>query len=289
MEVVSPSSACIPSIACYGFGMRALLFASLAVLTAAAWRPTALEHGSLVIAMPVASGWVVCGDKRKNSTLFDATEDEVKVFALARGVVAGATGLRRVNEGVTLFDVVESVKSFHGTRPFDGRDDYVEALAKFLSAEFVRAVPPRIWPEIEASAEQAPSVYTVMLFWTTGAGLPRWADVNFHLRGGPRYATRTTWDVLATSNKLRPVTIGNLAVVDELQHGFSPAFAEARRDPDIRRFLIAPYLWREHAADAAERFGRRLIELTNARLPELQSKADVGPVADCLRAESRRV
>ena len=78
--------------------------------------------------------------------------------------------------------------------------------------------------------------------------------------------------MLATSNKLRPVTIGNLAVVDELQHGFRPAFAEARREPDIRRFLIAPYLWRERTADEAERFGRRLIELTNARLPELQSK-----------------
>ena len=268
--------------------MPALLLASLVAWTAVVWPPTGLEHGSLVIAMPVASGWVVCGDKRKNSNLFDSTEDEVKVFALANGVAAGATGLRRVNEGPTLFDVVESVKTFHRTRPFDGRDDYVEALAAFLSAEFVRTVPPRIWPEIEASVEQAPSVFTVMLFWTSAAGLPRWADVNFHLRGGPRHATRSTWDVLATSNKLRPVTIGNLAVVDELQHGFGPAFAEARRDPDIRRFLIAPYLWREHAADEAERFGRRLIELTNARLPELQSKADVGPVADCLRVESRR-
>ena len=269
--------------------MIALLLASLVALPAAVWRPTMVEHGSLVIGMPVASGWVVCGDKRKNSTLFEATEDEVKVFALASGVVAGATGLRRVNEGTTLFDVAESVKAFHRTRPFDGRDDYVEALAVFLSAEFVRTVPARIWPEIEQSVEQAPSVFTVMLFWTTAAGLPRWADLNFHLRGGPRYATRSTWDVLATSNKLRPVTIGNLAVVDELQHGFRPAFADARREPDIRRFLIAPYLWRERAADEAERFGRRLIELTNARLPELQSKADVGPIADCVRVENRRV
>ena len=92
--------------------------------------------------------------------------------------------------------------------------------------------------------------------------------------------------MLATSNKLRPVTIGNLAVVDELQHGFRQDFAQARREPEIRRFLIAPYLWRERTADEAERFGRRLIELTNARLPELQSKpSDVGPVADCLRVE----
>ena len=94
--------------------------------------------------------------------------------------------------------------------------------------------------------------------------------------------------MLATSNKLRPVTIGNLTLVDELQHGFRPAFAEARRERDIRRFLIAPYLWRERTADEAERFGRRLIELTNARLPELQSKPRMsGPVAECLRVEQR--
>jgi hypothetical protein len=266
--------------------MPALWLASLVVLTAISWQPTVVEHGSLVVAMPVASGWVVCGDTRKNSTLFEATDDEVKVFALGKGVVAGATGLRRVKEGATLFDVADSVKAFERTRAFDGRDDYIEALAKFLSAEFVRAVPSRIWPEIEASVEAGPSVFTVVLFWTTSAGLPRWADLNFHIRDGPRYATRTTWDVLATSNKLRPVTIGNLALIDELQHGFRPAFAEARRDAETRRFLIAPYLWRERTAEEAERFGRRIIELTSARLPELQSKdADVGPVADCLRAE----
>ena len=34
----------------------------------------------------------------------------------------------------------------------------------------------------------------------------------------------------------------------------------------------------------AERFGRRIIELTSARLGELQKKpSDVGPSADCLR------
>jgi len=269
--------------------MPALWLASVLALAAVTWQP-AVEHGSLVIAMPVASGWVVCGDKRKNSTLFAATEDEVKVFELAENVIAGATGLRRVKEGETLFDVADSVHAFVRTRAFDGRDDYVEALASFLSAEFVRTVPPRLWPEIQAQADQAPSVFTVMLFWVTKAGLPRWADVNFHVRGGPRYTTRTTWDVLATSNKLRPVTIGNLALIDELQHGARPAFAETRRDPEVRRFLMTPYLWRERAAGEAERFGRRIIELTSARLPELQSKdVDVGPVADCLKAEVGRV
>jgi hypothetical protein len=265
--------------------MRRTLLVSLFGLAAVAWRLPAIEHGSLVIAMPVASGWVVCGDTRKNSTLVTATDDEVKVFELGKGILAGATGLRRVKESATIFDVAESVKAFAGRRAFDGRDDYIEALAKDISAEFVRAVPPRIWPEIETSVESAPSAFTVALFWTTRTGLPRWADLNFHLRGGPRYATRSTWDVLATSNKLRPVTIGNLAVVDELQHGSRPDFADARRDPDVRKFLSAPYLWRERTADEAERFGRRLIELTSARLPALQSKpSDVGPVADCLRA-----
>ena len=73
----------------------------------------------------------MCGDKRKNSTLFAATDDEVKVFELAANVIAGATGLRRVKEGETLFDVADSVHAFVRTRAFDGRDDYVEALAKF--------------------------------------------------------------------------------------------------------------------------------------------------------------
>jgi hypothetical protein len=262
----------------------AVVVVTLVVLAlAAGWR-TRLEHGSLVIAMPVASGWVVCGDKRKMSNLVEPTEDEVKVFMLGPGVVAAATGLRRVIEGETLFDVVERVQAFAHTRPFDGRDDYAEALAKAIGADFTRLVPERVWPQVVEQERKARSAFTVALFWVTKAGLPRWADVNFHLVAGPRYTSRSTNDVAATSNKLRPVILGNLVLVDELQHGSLPAFADARRDPDTRRFLIAPYLWREQAAAAAEPFGRRLIQLTSARLGELQrTPSDVGPSADCLR------
>jgi hypothetical protein len=248
-----------------------------------------LDHGSLVIAMPVASGWVVCGDKRKMSNLVDPTEDEVKVFPLGPGAVAGATGLRRVIEGETLFDVVERVKAFAGRRPFDGRDDYAEALAKQLGADFTRLVPTRIWPDVQQQEREAHSAFTVAVFWVTNAGLPRWADVNFHLVAGPRYTSRSTNDTLATTNKLRPVILGNLALIDELQHGSQLAFGEARRDSDVRRFLIAPYLWRERTAAEAETFGRHIIQLTSGRLSELQKKpSDVGPTADCLRAAPPR-
>ena len=262
---------------------------AIAIVLATCWAASLVEiqHGSLVIAMPVASGWVVCGDKRKMSTLVDPTEDEVKVFQLGPGVVAGATGLRRVIEGETLFDVVERVKAFARTRPFDRRDDYAEALAKALGADFARLVPERIWPQVQSQEREARSAFTVALFWVTSTGLPRWADVNFHLVAGPRYTSRSTNDTLATTNKLRPVILGDLVLIDELQHGSQPAFGEARRDPQVRRFLIAPYLWKERTATEAETFGRRIIEVTSARLGELQKKpTDVGPTADCLRVGS---
>jgi len=266
----------------------AVIAAFLAVALLVGAQPQ-LQHGSLVIAMPVTSGWVVCGDKRKMSNLADPTEDEVKVFELGPGVVAAATGLRRVIEGETLFDVVERTKAFARTRPFDARDDYAEALAKALGADFTRMVPERIWPQVEKQEREARSAFTVALFWATAAGLPRWADVNFHLVAGPRYTTRTTNDALATSSKLRPVLLGNLVLIDELQHGSQPAFAEARRDPEVRRFLMPPYAWRERGAVEAERFGRRIIEMTSARLTEVQAKSpDVGPTADCARVGGPR-
>src|SRR5690242_998832 len=262
--------------------MRCAIALVLSVVCAAGL--VELQHGSLVVAMPVASGWVVCGDKRKTSNLVAPTEDEVKVFPLGPGAVAGATGLRRVIEGETLFDVVERVQAFARIRPFDGRDDYAEALAKALGSDFSRLVPERIWPQVMAQERAARSAFTVALFWVTPSGLPRWADVNFHLVGGPRYTSRSTNDSLATTNKLRPVIIGNPAVIEELQHGNQPSFGEARRDPEVRRFLVAPYTWRERNAAEAEAFGRRLIELTSARLKELQqTPPDVGPTADCLR------
>ena len=111
------------------------------------------------------------------------------------------------------------MKAFASTRPFDGRDDYAEALAKALGADFTRLVPERIWPQVVAQEREARSAFTVALFWVTPAGVPRWADVNFHLVAGPRYTSRSTNDSLATSNKLRPVTLGNLMLIDELQHG----------------------------------------------------------------------
>src|SRR6185369_2282602 len=150
--------------------MRCAIALVLATLAGASL--VEVHHGSLVIAMPVASGWVVCGDKRKTSTLVDPTEDEVKVFELGPGVVAGATGLRRVIEGETLFDVVERVKAFARTRPFDRRDDYAEALAKALGADFARLVPERIWPQVQSQEREARSAFTVALFWVTDAGLP---------------------------------------------------------------------------------------------------------------------
>jgi len=267
--------------------MPRLVVVMFFVLALVACSRARLDHGSLVIAMPVASGWVVCGDKRKMSNLVDPTEDEVKVFQLGPGVVAGATGLRRVIEGDTLFDVVEQVKAFARTRPFDGRDDYAEALAKALGSDFARLVPTRIWPEVQQQEREAHSAFTVALFWATNAGLPRWADVNIHLIAGPRYTSRSTNDTLATTNKLRPVILGNLTLIDELQHGSQLAFGEVRRDPAVRRFLIAPYLWRERTAPEAETFGRHIIQLTSGRLGELQKRpSDVGPTADCLRATS---
>jgi hypothetical protein len=266
--------------------VRAVLVLAIALLTVGLWRPSSIHHGSLVVAVPVATGWVVCGDTRKTSTVFAATEDETKVFALGPGVLAGATGLRRVIEqGTTVFDVAERVLAFARSRPFDGRDDYIEVLGKTLGDDFIRAVPTRTWPEIEALEAKSPSVFSVALFWVTRDGLPRWADARFHLKGGPRYATRSTRESLATRNELRPVVLGNLAVVDELQHGRLPAFDTLRRDAELRRFLMPPYAWRtQHAADA-ERFGRRLVETTSTRLTELQpGPSDVGPTADCLTA-----
>ena len=141
--------------------MTRLVVAMLVALALMASSRMRLDHGSLVIAMPVASGWVVCGDKRKTSNLVDPTEDEVKVFPFGRGAVAGATGLRRVIEGETLFDVVERVRAFANTRPFDGRDDYAEALAKQLGADFTRLVPTRIWPDVQQQEREAHSAFTV--------------------------------------------------------------------------------------------------------------------------------
>jgi hypothetical protein len=155
-----------------------ILVSSLIAVTPLALGRASIDHGSLVVALPVASGWVVCGDKRKMSNLVEPTEDEVKVFALGSGVVAAATGLRRVIEGETLFDVVERVQAFARTRPFDARDDYAEALAKALGSDFGRLVPERIWPEVEKQERAARSAFSVALFWTTAAGLPRWADVT---------------------------------------------------------------------------------------------------------------
>ncbi len=262
-----------------------LLITACLSLGCVAGRQSSVEHGSLVVAMPVASGWVVCGDRRRTSSLSAGGDDEVKVFELAGGVVAGMTGLRRVSEpGITFFDVADSVTMFASTHRFDGRDDYAERLGKALGADFLSSVPRRVWPEVERLEDEGPSVFTVMLFWVTKGGLPQWADVTFSLRGGPRYAARSTREVVASTNSLRTVTFGNLAVIEELEHGRLPAFEDARKDADVRQFLLAPYRWRERMAVDAERFGRRVIELTSARLPELERKAsNVGPVADCVR------
>jgi hypothetical protein len=248
-------------------------------------RQGSVQHGSLVIAMPVASGWVVCGDKRRTNSVFAGSDDEVKVFEVTKAVIAGMTGLRRVNENnQTYFDVAERVKAFVKANRFDGRREYIETLARSLGDDFVRLVPRRIWLDVEKIEIQSRTTYTVMLFWVTPSGLPQWGEATFNLRGGPTYAARSTRESIARSNQLRPIVMGNLGVVDELQNGHSAAFDEVRQDSDVRWFLRDRYMWRERSEADAERFGRRIIALTSERLPELDRKdSNVGPHADCER------
>lgn len=247
---------------------------------------TTSEHGSLIVGVPVQSGWVVCGDKRVISPIGGVRDDQTKVFQVRRGLVFGVTGLQRMvelldGEVITSFSVADVVRQHMATRPFTGTQDDLRALGDELATAFqayLARAPTDALPRFEDSDT---SVFSVAVFWVDRSS-PTVAMLHVRLR------QTATVDIsrshVGIGGGTRSVGMGNTRVWLELERGKRKEFGKARADASVQALLNPDLDYVKTSRRDAERYARRMIAVTSDMNPLLgPAPSDVGPTADCLQ------
>lgn len=244
------------------------------------------ERGSLIVGVPVQSGWVVCGDKRVISPIRGVRDDETKVFQIRRSLVFGVTGLQRMielvdGEIITRFSVADVVRKYLSTRPFAGTQGDVRGLGDELVSAFetyLAQTPPDGRPP---SGDADSSGFSVAVFWVDKSG-PIGATLRLPFR--QRLTIEVSHSRGAIDGGPRPVGFGNTRVWLELERGKRQAFAQARADATIGALLSPDSGYVTTSRRDAERFARRMIATTSEMNPLLGvTPSDVGPTMDCFQ------
>ena len=272
----------------YAVAMRGPLLV-LWLGTCAALAATASEHGSLVVGVPVRSGWVVCSDKRIVSPIRGVRDDETKIVQLRPGLVFGVTGLQRVVESVdgqivVRFSVADVVRAHLDTHAFAGTSDDLRALGDALVAAISEYAARAPGAGLPAADDPDGAGVSVAVFWVDRSR-PNVAMLRVSARQ-PFSAEISMSSAQTGGPPPRPVGMGNTAVWLEVERGKRPEFADARYELAQRGPLHFEAVYQSTSRGEAERFARRMIATTSEMNPVLGlTPSNVGPTADCLQVQ----
>jgi hypothetical protein len=238
-----------------------------------------IESGTLVVAVRWRLGIVVCADRRRlveGDGKLKYRDDVQKIvpappFGLA--VTYGTTVYGR--EGRSGFDAQESVRRYAAELPGGNLVRGAEKLATRLQTEMAEVVEQQNLP-LPQPKPGDPGVFAIMLFALEGGTL-----LETLLLGVSSEADFKVQLIPRSSNQFVSL-MGHTAVALAIRGG-DPRFQDLRADPLLGPMLLNPRpqviaMYSKH--DAME-FGRRLIRVTNERLPLLQGIEDVGADSDC--------
>jgi len=247
---------------------------------------TTRERGSLIVGVPVQSGWVVCGDKRVVSPIRGVHDDQTKVFQVRPGLVFGVTGFQRMvelveGEAITRFSVADVVKRHLATRLFTGTQDDLQALGDELVSAYqtyLARAPADGLPELDDSDTSGSSI---AVFWVDKSS-PSVAMLR--LRFQPVTEIDISRNRISIGGGARSVGMGNTRVWLELERGKRKEFGKARADASIQALLNPASDYVTTSRRDAEQFARRMIAVTSELNPLLgTAPSDVGPTVDCLQ------
>lgn len=247
---------------------------------------TTSEHGSLIVGVPVQSGWVVCGDKRVISRIRGVGDDQTKVFQVRPGLVFGVTGLQRMvelvdGEVITSFSVAGVVRQHLATRPFTGTQDDLQALGDELASALQAYLARAPTDGLSGLDDAGTSGFSVAVFWVDRSS-PTVAMLHVRLHPTPKVDISRSH--VGIGGGARSVGMGNTRVWLELERGTRKDFGRARADSLIRALLNPDLDYVTTSRRDAERLARRMIAVTSEMNPLLGlAPSDVGPTADCLQ------
>src|SRR6185503_3108415 len=245
------------------------------LLTAAAPAQTERVGGTLVVAVPVQDGLVVCSDKRLfNETTGTFTDDYVKIHKVSSNalfVATHTTGFLDATTGKMAFDIFDITDSFVSKNSFKPGTPYWDALKKEIRDQLLAYLSKRKYADWPTTDTANNKLLFNLVFYAVEKQTARSYSMSVFYEKAPTpviYIPNVTTEVVKTPKLLGKGkdVIGLLAR--------NPVFS---RDPSILRFdqfSFAPS--KTTAADAVD-FARKLFLLTNTDLP----KAQVSKAYDC--------
>ena len=231
--------------------------------------------GTLVVAVPVDVGLVVCADKRLNNAQAGSfSDDNIKVRRAGPDAVFAAThtvGFYDRKSQNLAFDAFGTVQNYVDTNPFSNSKPFWDGLkVAILQGMFtyLSGRPHATWPETDAANR---GLLFNLIFYSISNGRPysQTVKVLYEKKKTPVVTVMPPFAELVTSPKLSGKGRDVMKYLDR-----TPSLSN---DPAIQRFDERTFtVATTHTADAID-FSRKLFALANTAVPEAQ----VSSTFDC--------
>jgi hypothetical protein len=249
-------------------GSVLLSFACLAIGVSVSFAQTDRLQGTLVVAVPVDVGLVVCADKRLNNAEAGSfTDDVVKVRRAGTNAVFAAThtvGFYDRKSQKLAFDAFETVQDYVDKNPFSNTKPFWDGLkVSILQGMFtyLSGKPYASWPETDTANR---GLLFNLIFYSISNGRPysQTVKVLYEKKNTPVVNVMPPFADLVTAPKLSGKGRDVMKYLDR-----TPSVAN---DPAILRFD-------ERTFSVATTRSRKLFTLANTAVPQ----AHVSSTFDC--------
>jgi hypothetical protein len=250
-------------------------FATALIAASCIYAQSEPMHGTLVVAVPVDTGLVVCADKRLNNAVAGTfSDDNVKVRRAGPDAVFAAThtvGFYDRKSQKLAFDAFKTTQDYVDKVPFRNDKEFWDGLKLAILQQmftYLSGKPYAAWPETDTANR---GLLFNLIFYSLSNGRPysQTVKVLYERKKRPVVTVLPPVAELVTS----PVLSGKGRDVMK----YLDRTPSAANDPMILRFDERSFsITTTHTSDAID-FSRKLFALTSTAVPEAQ----VSPTFDC--------
>lgn len=236
-------------------------------------------QGTLVVAVPVDVGLVVCADKRLNNAEAGSFRDDfVKVRRAGPDAVFAVThtvGFYDRKSQKLAFDAFKTVQDYVEANPFSNTKPFWDGLKVAILQQmftYLSGRPHATWPETDTANR---GLLFNLIFYSISNGQPysQTVKVLYEKKKTPVVTVMPPFAELVTSPKLSGKGRNVMKYLDR-----SPIIAN---DPAIRKFDERAFTVTTTRTSDAVEFSRKLFSLASTAVPE----AHVSPTFDCALLE----
>jgi len=242
--------------------------------------------GTLILAIPVREGLVLCGDRWITDQTGARVGEETKIKPVgerAAFVISGRVGLDlNTNPPTVLFDAHQLTEQYLKDKDVETADwEEYQATLRAALQRALEKLPFAQWPESRWGSQ---SFLQVLIFYIDSQHQLQGVYVRLqYLRQQPPMIDVSLKRMVREQfTRALPIPIGNQRVYRELESGHAPAFDDLRRSGIIQRFIRGTLPVDGATSSEAISFARMVIRATSTRARLLAGPYEpVGPDCDC--------